>query len=58
VAPAKRDPIPPPANDSLFRRARRMVSEGNGAAGRALVDSLLATLVLRLCGAGPSRRAA
>jgi cell division septation protein DedD len=43
MAPAKRDPIPPPANDSLFRRARRMVSEGNGAAGRALVDSLLAT---------------
>jgi cell division septation protein DedD len=42
VAPAKRDPIPPPANDSLFRRARRMVSEGNGAAGRALVDSLIA----------------
>ena len=36
------DPIPRPANDSLFRRARRMVSEGNGAAGRALVDSLLA----------------
>ena len=35
------DPIPRPANDSLFRRARRMVSEGNGAAGRALVDSLL-----------------
>jgi cell division septation protein DedD len=28
-------------NDSLFRRARRMVSEGNGAAGRAMVDSLL-----------------
>ncbi|HEX5970846.1 MAG TPA: SPOR domain-containing protein [Gemmatimonadaceae bacterium] len=43
VAPAPRDPIPPPANDSLYRRARRMVSEGNGAAGRALVDSLLAT---------------
>ena len=42
VARAKGDPIPPPANDSLFRRARRMVSEGNGAAGRALVDSLLA----------------
>jgi cell division septation protein DedD len=42
TAPAMRDPIPPPANDSLFRRARRMVSEGNGAAGRALVDSLLA----------------
>ena len=28
-------------NDSLFRRARRLVSEGNGVAGRALVDSLL-----------------
>lgn len=28
-------------NDSLFRRARRMVGEGNGAAGRAMVDSLL-----------------
>lgn len=41
VAPAAGDPIPRPANDSLFRRARRMVSEGNGAAGRALVDSLL-----------------
>jgi hypothetical protein len=33
--------IAPPANDSVFRRARRLVSEGNGAAGRALVDSLL-----------------
>jgi len=42
ATPAKGDPIPRPANDSLFRRARRMVSEGNGAAGRALVDSLLA----------------
>ncbi len=30
-----------PPNDSLFRRARRMVGEGNGAAGRAMVDSLL-----------------
>ncbi|MBA3672261.1 MAG: hypothetical protein H0W68_09600, partial [Gemmatimonadaceae bacterium] len=30
-----------PATDSLFRRARRQVGEGNGAAGRALVDSLL-----------------
>ncbi|CAN5829804.1 hypothetical protein BH11GEM2_BH11GEM2_02520 [soil metagenome] len=28
-------------NDSLFRRARRLVSEGNGIAGRALVDTLL-----------------
>ncbi|MDB4912675.1 MAG: Sporulation protein [Gemmatimonadetes bacterium] len=27
--------------DSIFRRARRMVGEGNGVAGRALVDSLL-----------------
>ncbi len=34
--------IPRPANDSLFRRARTMVLDGNGAAGRALVDSLLA----------------
>jgi cell division protein FtsN len=33
--------LPRPANDSLFRRARRLVSEGSGAAGRALVDSLL-----------------
>jgi cell division protein FtsN len=33
--------LPRPANDSLFRRARRMVGEGNGPAGRALVDSLL-----------------
>lgn len=28
-------------HDSVFRRARRLVSEGNGAAGRAIVDSLL-----------------
>lgn len=42
AASAPSDPIPRPANDSLFRHARRMVSEGNGAAGRALVDSLLA----------------
>ncbi len=41
-AAASNDPIPRPANDSLFRRARRLVSEGNGVAGRALVDSLLA----------------
>src|SRR6478609_7338491 len=32
---------PLPATDSVFRRARRLVSEGDGAAGRALVDSLL-----------------
>src|SRR3954469_1842002 len=31
----------PSPNDSLFRRARRMGSEGKGAAGRALVDTLL-----------------
>ena len=32
---------PRPATDTLFRRARRLVADGNGAAGRALVDSLL-----------------
>lgn len=30
-----------PATDSIFRRARRLVGEGNGAAARALVDSIL-----------------
>ena len=30
------------ASDSLFARARRLVLEGNGDAGRALVDSMLA----------------
>ena len=30
------------ANDSLYRRAERMVREGRGEAGRALVDTLLA----------------
>jgi tetratricopeptide (TPR) repeat protein len=34
-------PMPRPANDSIFRRARRLVSDGNGAAGRALVDTIL-----------------
>jgi cell division septation protein DedD len=33
--------IPRPATDSVFRRARRLVLDGDGAAGRALVDSLL-----------------
>jgi cell division septation protein DedD len=43
-SPARVDaPLPRPVNDSLFRRARRLVSEGNGVAGRALVDSLLAS---------------
>ena len=32
---------PASSNDSVFRRARKLVSEGNGAAGRALVDTLL-----------------
>lgn len=32
---------PLPATDSIFRRARRLVSEGDGPSGRALVDSLL-----------------
>ncbi|MCY7379478.1 MAG: SPOR domain-containing protein [Gemmatimonadaceae bacterium] len=31
---------PRPATDLLFRRARRAVADGNGVAGRALVDSL------------------
>lgn len=33
-------PRPRPVTDSLFRRARRAVADGNGVAGRALVDSL------------------
>jgi cell division protein FtsN len=33
--------IPLPATDSIFRRARRLISDGDGAAGRALVDSML-----------------
>ena len=30
-----------PGTDSIFRRARRLVSDGNGTSGRALVDSML-----------------
>ena len=30
-----------PASDSIYQRARRLVSEGDGAAGRAIVDSIL-----------------
>lgn len=30
-----------PANDSLFRRAKRLVADGRGSAGRALIDSVL-----------------
>ena len=41
TAPGLVPPIARPATDSLFRRARRLVAEGNGVAGRALVDSLL-----------------
>src|SRR5690348_15735213 len=37
------------ALDTLYRRARRLVADGNGAAGRALVDSALAA-----AGAGTS----
>lgn len=32
---------PASSHDSIFRRARKLVSEGNGAAGRALVDTVL-----------------
>ena len=32
---------PASPNDSLFKRARRLVAEGNGAAGRTMVDSIL-----------------
>jgi len=30
-----------PVNDSVYQRARRLVSEGDGAAGRAIVDSIV-----------------
>ena len=39
TTPASRPPLP--ATDSIFKRARRLVSEGDGAAGRAVVDSML-----------------
>ena len=39
AASASRPPLP--ATDSIFKRARRLVSEGDGATGRALVDSML-----------------
>ena len=32
---------PLPATDSVYKRARRLVSEGEGARGRAIVDSML-----------------
>ena len=40
-ARAQSSATPLSPNDSVFRRARRSVSDGNGAAGRAVVDSLL-----------------
>ena len=39
TAPVSRSTLP--ATDSVFKRARRLVSEGDGAAGRAIVDSML-----------------
>ena len=41
TTPGLASPIARPATDSLYRRARRLVADGNGVAGRALVDSLL-----------------
>jgi cell division septation protein DedD len=38
-APPSRPVLPP--TDSIFKRARRLVSEGDGVAGRAIVDSML-----------------
>jgi septal ring-binding cell division protein DamX len=38
---AGKTPAPLSPNDSIFRRARRLVSDGNGASGRALVDSMV-----------------
>jgi cell division septation protein DedD len=38
-AESSRPPLP--AADSIYKRARRLVSEGEGATGRALVDSML-----------------
>jgi cell division septation protein DedD len=41
-APSPERP-PLPATDSVYNRARRLVSEGDGVTGRALVDSMLRT---------------
>ncbi len=43
-APAARPAAPPQPVDTVpvvFRRAQRMINDGNGAAGRALIDSVL-----------------
>ncbi len=39
---AQGTPAVTPAVDSVFARARRLVSSGNGAAGRVLIDSMVA----------------
>ena len=39
---AQGSPAVTPAADSVFARARRLVTSGNGAAGRVLVDSMIA----------------
>jgi cell division protein FtsN len=45
LAPGIAEAQAQPASDTLFRRAKRLVAEGNGAAGRALVDSVLRAAV-------------
>ncbi|HZS61888.1 MAG TPA: SPOR domain-containing protein [Gemmatimonadaceae bacterium] len=42
AAAAATSPVVPEPADSILRRAEQMVGEGHGAAGRALVDSILA----------------
>lgn len=44
TAPASLRAQATPADSVLFARAQRMVAEGEGAAGRAIVDSALATI--------------
>jgi hypothetical protein len=39
IASSSQPPLP--AADSIFQRARRLVSEGDGATGRAVIDSML-----------------
>ena len=41
---AAQAPATPPPADSLYQRAARLVREGQGAAGRTLVDSIITTL--------------
>jgi hypothetical protein len=42
---AQGNPSITPAADSVFARARRLVTSGNGAAGRVVVDSMIAAAV-------------